>query len=344
MTGVPAITRGSTEVPAMRTRLTDLVGCRWPIVQAGMSWASSSAALPLAVSRAGGLGVLAAGPMRLADLRAAIVALRDGTDAPYAVNVPLYRPEVAAVLDLIEELEVPVVIASQGGPRGHVERFHAAGRVWLQVVASVEHARKAEDAGVDGVVAVGVEAGGHPAPTEVTTMVLTRAVVRAVDVAVVASGGVADGAGVVAALALGADGAQLGTRFLCTPEASLHARYKELVLETDIDGTTLLGRGGLPVRVVANQLVRRYQALPAGSDAAAEVAAEATLRQAALDGDVEGGKVEAGQSAGLLTDLVPAGEVVERLVAEMQVAVTRLSALVLPGEAAPAPAAAVAAP
>ncbi len=304
--------------PGLVTPFTELVGIDWPIVQAGMSWASSSAQLPLAVSRAGGLGVIAAGPMRLDALREAIRTVREGTDSPFAVNIPLYRSQSAECLDLAETEGVPVIIASQGGPRGNVERFHDAGRQWLHVVASVEHAVKAEAAGVDGVVAVGVEAGGHPAPSEVTTMVLVRAVARAVSIPVVAAGGIADGAGIAAALALGASAAQLGTRFLLTPESSVHDRYRHRVLDTAIDGTTLLGRGGMPVRVVRNEMTDR---------AGEGEPVDSTLKQAALDGDIDAGKVEAGQSAGLVDSVEPAADVMATLVSDLLAELARLGAL-----------------
>jgi enoyl-[acyl-carrier protein] reductase II len=189
----------------MKTRITELLGIRLPIVQAGMSWASSNAALPLAVSRAGGLGVIAAGPMYPDALRAAICDVRAGTDAPFAVNVPLYNKNSAAYLDIVEEERVPIIIASQGGPKAHLARFHALGVKWLHVVASPAHAQKAEDAGVDALVVVGAEAGGHPPPDEVGTLVVVRAVARGARLPIIAGGGVADGHGMAALMALGAD-------------------------------------------------------------------------------------------------------------------------------------------
>jgi enoyl-[acyl-carrier protein] reductase II len=311
------------------SRLPALLGIRYPIVQAGMSWASSCAALPLAVARAGALGVIAAGPMRPDALVAAIREVRAGTDAPFAVNVPLYNKRSAEFLDIVEAERVPVVIASQGGPKPHAARFRALGVKWLHVVAAPSHAAKAEAAGVDGLIVVGGEAGGHPAPDEVAAMVVVRAVVRAVSIPVIGAGGIADGAGIAAMFALGAEGAQLGTRFLMTEEATVHPAYKEAVRAAGIGDTALVGRGGLPIRQIRN----RFSAEVASAERAG-MAAEAldaliksrSLKDAALDGDVENGKVEAGQTAGLIEDILPAGEVVHRLVEEAEAARLRLCA------------------
>jgi enoyl-[acyl-carrier protein] reductase II len=311
-----------------RSRLPALLGIRYPIVQGGMSWASSCAALPLAVSRAGGLGVIAAGPMRPDALVAAIREVRAGTAAPFAVNVPLYNKRSAEFLDIAEAERVPVLIASQGGPKA-LPRFRAIGTKWLHVVAAPVHAAKAEAAGVDALIAVGGEAGGHPAPDEVSAMVLVRAVVRAVSIPVIGAGGVADGAGIAAMFALGAEGAQLGTRFLMTEEATVHPAYKARVLAAGISDTTLVGRGGLPIRQLRNRFSAEVDAAErrgVAQDTLAALIASRSLKEAALDGDVEFGKVEAGQSAGLVDAILPAAEVMRRLVAEAEDARLRLVA------------------
>lgn len=315
---------------AIKTRITELLGIRHPIVQAGMSWASSNAELALAVSQAGGLGVIAAGPMYPEDLQRAIRKVRDSTDRPYAVNVPLYNKRSAQFLDIALMEKVPVIIASQGGPKTHLPRFKDAGVTWIHVTASPLHAKKAEEAGVDAVIAVGAEAGGHPAPDEVSTLVVARAVVKAVSVPVIAGGGVADGAGIAAMLALGADAAQLGTRFLLTRESNLHAAYKELVRRAGISDTTLVGRGKLPIRVVKNAFTAEFESAERGGqtqEALDAIFNASSLKLAAFDGDVERGKVEAGQCAGLIDSIKPAAEVMSDLVAELEEAVRRLSKL-----------------
>jgi enoyl-[acyl-carrier protein] reductase II len=312
------------------TRVTELLGIRHPIIQAGMSWASSNAELALAVSRAGALGTIAAGPMYPDALRTAIRAVKLATDRPFAVNIPLYNPRAATYLDIVIEEGVPIIIASQGGPKAHIGRFKDRGVTWLHVTASPEHAAKAEAAGVDAVVVVGAEAGGHPPPEEVGTLVLVRAVVKAVTIPVIAGGGIADGAGIAAVLALGAEGVQLGTRFLLTPESSLHPAYKQRALAAGTADTTLVGRGKLPARVLRNDFSRAFEAAERSGASPEELAAlhaKHTLKMAALEGEVDQGKVELGQSVGLIDALVPAAEVVERLVAELEAAVGRLSRL-----------------
>ena len=314
----------------MKTRITELLGIRHPLFQAAMSWASSSAPLVIAVSNAGGLGVIAAGPMRPDDFRKALADIKAGTGRPYGVNIPLTNPRAPELLDIAFEARIPVMVASQGGPREHLARFRAIGTKWLHVVASVEHAKKAEAAGVDALVVDGMEAGGHPPPSEVTTLVLVRRVVREVKIPVVASGGVADGAGIAALLALGADAVQLGTRFIATLEASVHDNYKRAVIDADVDGSTLVARGRLPIRQLKNAFSAKFDAAERAGAPQAELDAlfqSSSLKRAALEGDVEWGKVEAGQSAGLVDEILPAAEVVRRLVAELEEARQRLAGL-----------------
>ncbi len=315
----------------IETSVTRLLGIDLPIAQAGMSWASSCAALPLAVAQAGGLGVIAAGPMYPDDLMRAFDAVRAGTNRPFAVNMPLYRKGADEVLEMLLARRVPVLIASQGGPKKHLPRFHDAGAKWIHVVASEEHAKKAVEAGVDGLVVVGGEAGGHPPPDMVSTLVLVRAVARAVgDVPIIASGGFADGAGLAAALALGAGAANFGTRFIATPEANVHDTYKRMVLDAGVAGTRTVGRDLGMIRTLANAFTARLEEMErAGADIETRRAAFAasTLKMAALDGDIAEGKAEAGQSAGLVDDIVPAGELVRRIAAEYLEVVGRLPRL-----------------
>src|SRR5262245_21404612 len=195
----------------MKTRITELLGIEHPIFQAAMSWASSNSALVSAVSNAGGMGVLAAGPLRPEDFSRVLKEIKSATRKPYGVNIPLNGKRAPELLEIAFQEKIPVMVASQGGPREYLPRFRAIGTKWLHVVASVGHARKAEAAGVDALVVDGAEAGGHPPPSQVGTIVLVRRVVRATRLPVVAGGGIADGAGVAALLALGAEAVQLGT-------------------------------------------------------------------------------------------------------------------------------------
>lgn len=313
----------------IETDITRLLGIDLPIAQAGMSWASSASALPLAVARAGGLGVIAAGPMRRDDLVRALDEMRAGTDRPYAVNMPLYRQGADDILDLLAERRVPILIASQGGPKRYLERFKALGTLCLHVVASEEHAAKAADAGVDGLVVVGGEAGGHPPGDLVSTLVVVRAVVRALDgrIPVIASGGFVDGAGLAAALALGAGAANFGTRFIATPEANVHPAYKQAVLDAGIGSTRTVGRGIGMIRMLTNTFAERMAALEAAGasiDERKTAFAASTLKMAAFEGDIAEGKVEAGQAAGLVDDMVPAGELVHRIAAEYLATLRRM--------------------
>jgi enoyl-[acyl-carrier protein] reductase II len=314
----------------MKTRITALLGIEHPIFQAAMSWASSNSALVIAVSNAGGMGVLAAGPLRVDDFRKVLKEIQAGTKKPYGLNIPLNSPKAPEMLDIAYEARIPVMVASQGGPREHLARFRAIGTKWLHVVASVEHARKAEAAGVDALVVDGAEAGGHPPPSEVGTLVLVRRVLQEVKLPVVASGGVADGAGIAALLALGADAVQLGTRFIATPEAGVHENYKRAVLEAEVDQTAFIGRGMAPIRQLRNSFAEKYAALERTGAPVAELDAlfkQHSLKQAALDGDIKWGKVEAGQSAGLVREILPAAEVMRQLVNELEQARRRLASL-----------------
>jgi enoyl-[acyl-carrier protein] reductase II len=309
----------------VKTRITELLGIEHPIFQAAMSWASSNAPLVIAVSNAGGLGVLGAGPMRPADFANVLSEIQRGTKKPFGVNIPLNGTHAVELLEIAFQKKIPVMVASQGGPREQLPRFRAIGTKWLHVVASVEHAKKAETAGVDALVVDGAEAGGHPPPSQVSTLVLVRRVVRATKLQVVASGGVADGAGVAALLALGAEAVQLGTRFIATPEASVHENYKRAVLAADVHDSCLVGPASLPIRQLRNAFTRKFDAAPQSERE--ELFKSSSLKKAALEGDVEWGKVEAGQSAGLVDDILPAAEVMKRLVNELEQARKRLASL-----------------
>ncbi|RVT81495.1 2-nitropropane dioxygenase [Rhodobacteraceae bacterium CCMM004] len=313
------------------TDVTRLLGIDLPIVQSGMSWASSNADLPAAVSAAGGLGTLACGPMRLPDIEAAVAAIRARTDRPFAVNLPLYRPGADDVMDLLERLRPPVLVASQGGPRAYLARFQAIGTLCVHTVASVEHAEKAAAAGADALVVVGGEAGGHPPPDLVSGHVMLRAVKRALpDMPVISAGGWADGPGLVAALALGAGAAAFGTRFLTCPEAGVPQPYKDRVLSAGVGDTRVVGRGFGVIRALRNGFTDRMEALERAGASEADRAAvfrATTLRDVVLDGAVDMGKLEAGQSAGLVDTPLPAAEVVTHLAQEAREVLARLARL-----------------
>ena len=305
----------------MKTRITRMLNIEYPIIQAGMSWASSCAALPAAVSNAGGLGVIAAGPMYEDDFRRVLLEVRATTDKPFGVNIPLYRPGAQNFLDMAYEFRVPVIFASQGGPKAHLARFQEIGTRWVHVVSTLEHAQKAADAGVDALAVVGTEAGGHPPVSGVSSLIMVRKAARDFNLPIIGGGGVADGYGVAAMLALGADAVQLGTRFLMTEEANVHEAYKAAAVATPVDGTSLVGRKGLPVRMLRNRFAAHMDEIDATVTDKAEYEAEfrkSTLKQAALDGDVAWGKVELGQSVGLVDQIQPVTQVMRQLVQELE--------------------------
>jgi enoyl-[acyl-carrier protein] reductase II len=319
----------------IETKVTKLLGIDLPIIQAGMSWASSNSALPLAVSNAGGLGVLAAGPMFPHHLEEAIDEIKAGTDRPFAVNLPLYRQGADAIIDMLLAKRIPVLIASQGGPKKYIDRFKAAGTICLHVVSGEVHARKAADAGVDGLIAVGGEAGGHPPPELVSTLVLGRAIAKAVpEMPLILSGGFADGSGLAAALSLGAGAAQFGSRFMMSREARLHPAYQDMLLKAGVADTMVVGRGFGVIRVIRNQFAEgmaRAEAEGLSDDQRKALFVATSLKAAAFDGDVSGGKVEAGQSTGLVSEVLPAAEIVTRIAKEYVQVVSSLPNAVYDG-------------
>jgi len=319
----------------IETNVTKLLGIDLPIIQAGMSWASSNSALPLAVSNAGGLGVLAAGPMYPHDLEEAINEIRAGTDRPFAVNLPLYRQGADAIIDMLLAKRIPVLIASQGGPKKYIDRFKAVGTICLHVVSGEIHARKAADAGVDGLIAVGGEAGGHPPPELVSTLVLGRAIAKAVpEIPLILSGGFADGSGLAAALSLGAGAAQFGSRFMMSREARLHPAYQDMLVKAGVADTMVVGRGFGAIRVIRNQFAEgmaKAEAEGLSDDQRKALFVASSLKAAAFDGDVSGGKVEAGQSTGLVSEVLPAAEIVTRIAKEYVQVVSSLPNAVYDG-------------
>jgi len=238
-----------------RTRIQDLLNVEYPIIQGGMAWVAN-ADLAAAVSNGGGLGVIAAGNMPPDLLDAEIKRLKQMTDKPFAVNIMLMSPTAEEAIEVVAENRVPVVTTGAGSPGKVIERLKPLGTIIIPVIASVAHAKRVERQGADAVVAEGTEAGGHIG--ELTTMVLVPQVVDAVSIPVVAAGGIADGRGVVAAFALGAEGVQVGTRFVCAAESPAHEAYKRAIIEATDRSTVVTGRStGHPVRCIRNKLTKK---------------------------------------------------------------------------------------
>jgi enoyl-[acyl-carrier protein] reductase II len=308
------------------TRVTQLFGIRYPIVQAGMVWAAGNK-LAVAVSEAGGLGLIGAGSMSPELLREHIRNARGRTACSFGVNIPLMRKDAAELIRVSLEEGVQIVFTSSGHPLKYTEQLKNAGCTVVHVVAAVKHARKARTAGCDAVVAEGFEAGGHNGVDEITTLALVPQVVDAVDIPVIAAGGIADGRGMAAALALGAEGVQVGTRFAVTLESSAHETYKRVVLDADDGDTVLTLKKITPVRMVRTPFA--LKALEAERRGASREELEALLgtkreKAGIFDGNLDEGEFEAGQSSGLIRDIPHAGYVVRRMMEEYQRAKQRL--------------------
>jgi len=316
----------------LRTRLCELLGIEYPIVQGGMAWVST-AELVAAVSEAGGLGIIGTGNAPPDWVRDQIHKTRSLTSKPFGVNVMLLSPFADEVMRVLVEERVPVVATGAGNPGKYVAALHAAGAKVIPVVASVALAKRLERVGVDAIVAEGMESGGHIG--EVTTLVLVPQVVDAVRIPVIAAGGIADGRGVAAALALGAAGVQLGTRFICARECTVHPRVKEFIIRARDRDTVVTGRPtGHPVRCLRNKLTRQFEEMEARCAPPEELEALGVgkLRAAMVDGDVEYGSVMAGQCAAMVREVKPAKEIILELVTQAEDVLRRLGRLVGEGQ------------
>lgn len=302
----------------MQTRITDLLGIRYPVLQGGMAWVAEYH-LAAAVSEAGGLGIIGAANAPAEWVREQIRETKRRTDKPFGVNVMLMSPHAEEVAQVIAEEGVAVVTTGAGNPEKYMELWKTNGSRVIPVVASVALAKRMERCGADAVVAEGCESGGHVG--ESTTMTLVPQVVDSVQIPVIAAGGIADGRGMAAALMLGAEGIQMGTRFVASTECQVHPNYKEKVLKArDID-TRVTGRTtGHPVRALRNEMTKQYLELEAAGAGAEELEALTLggLRRAVIEGDVRSGSVMAGQIAGLLKDELPCREILETLMGETQ--------------------------
>lgn len=300
----------------MKTEITNLLGVSYPILQGGMAWVAEHK-LASAVSEAGGFGIIGAGGAPAAWVEEQIWLARKRTDKPFGVNLMLMNPEAEQIAEVIAKERVSAVTTGAGSPEKYMERWKSMGVKVIPVVASVALAKRMERAGADAVVAEGTESGGHIG--ELTTMALVPQVCDAVQIPVIAAGGIADGRGIAAALMLGAKAVQMGTRFITTAESTVHKNYKERVLRAkDID-SKVTGRGtGHPVRCLRNQMTNRYLRREA-EGASFEELEQLTLgglRRAVVEGDMEGGSIMAGQIAGLVHEELTCRELLEKLMRE----------------------------
>ncbi|MBU7005484.1 enoyl-[acyl-carrier-protein] reductase FabK [Phosphitispora fastidiosa] len=297
-----------------KTVICDLLGIEYPIIQGGMAWVST-ASLAAAVSEAGGLGIIGSGHNDGKWVREQVIRAREITAKPFGVNVMMMSPFVEEVMQVILEEKVPVITTGAGNPAKYIPQLKEIGTKVIPVIPSVALAQRLEKAGVDAVVAEGTESGGHIG--ELTTMALVPQVVDAVKIPVIAAGGIADGRGVVAALALGAAGVQIGTRFMCALECEIHENIKQMILKAKDRDTAVSGRvTGHPVRSLKNKLTKLYEEMERNCAPVTEMEelGAGKLKSAMIDGDTETGTVACGQIAGLIKEIKTAEEIINEII------------------------------
>lgn len=302
----------------MKTRLTEILGLKYPVIQGGMAWVAESH-LASAVSEASGLGLIAAASAPAEWVREQIREVRKHTNCPFGVNIMMISPNADDVAKIVVEEKVPVVTTGAGTPEKYMAMWKEAGIKVIPIVASVAMAKRMERCGADAIVAEGTEAGGHIG--ENTTMVLVPQIVDSVQIPVIAAGGIADGRGMAAAFMLGAEGIQMGTRFVATVEAEVHENYKQCITKAkDIDSRVTGRATGHPVRALRNKMTTEYIRLEkeGASFEELEHLTLGSLRKAVVDGDVKEGSVMAGQIAGLIADIKPCKEAIESIVSQAE--------------------------
>ncbi|NVK51630.1 MAG: nitronate monooxygenase [Flavobacteriaceae bacterium] len=302
----------------MSQNITQLFNIQYPIVQGGMIWVSGYK-LASEVSNAGGLGLIGAGSMYPEVLREHIQKCKKATDKPFGVNVPMLYPAIEKIMDIIVEEGVKIVFTSAGNPKIWTPFLKEKGITVVHVVSSVKFALKAEVAGVDAVVCEGFEAGGHNGREETTTFTLIPMVKEQVKIPVIAAGGIATGRGMLAAMVLGANGVQVGSRFAATQESSAHANFKQAIINTQEGDTQLTLKELAPVRLIKNQFFNEvqelYQQYPTKEELK-ELLGRARAKKGMFEGDLENGELEIGQVSGLIHNIPTAKEVVAEMVAE----------------------------
>ena len=303
------------EYQPFSNRITQLFGIQYPIVQAGMVWASGWR-LASAVSNAGGLGLIGSGSMYPDVLRHHIRQCKAATDKPFGVNIPLMYAEVEQHIQIIIEEGVKIVFTSAGNPKTFTTLLKQAGITVVHVVSSSKFAKKAEEAGCDAVVAEGFEAGGHNGREETTTLVLVPAVCNAVKIPVLAAGGIATGRQMLGMMVLGAEGVQMGSRFVCSTEASSHIAFKEAVVKSAEGDTMLSLKKTVPVRLLKNKFFEEAKAAElrgASVEELQQLLGRGRAKRGMFEGNLDEGELEIGQSAYLINDIKPAAEIVKEV-------------------------------
>lgn len=297
-------------------KICNLLNIKYPIIQGGMAWVAD-ANLASAVSNSGGLGIIAGGNAPKEVIKSEIDRCRELTDKPFGVNVMLLSPYVDDIIDLIIEEKVPVITTGAGNPAKYINRLKEIGTKIIPVVPSIALAQRMEKLGVDAVIVEGTEAGGHIG--ELTTMVLTPQVSDSVNIPVISAGGIGDGRGIVAVFALGADGVQIGTRFICSDECKVHENYKNMIIKSkDRDAIVTGISTGHPVRTLKNKLSREVLSMEKEGISPEEIDKRyiGSLRLAVKEGDINNGSFMAGQIASIIKDVKPCKEIIESMIEE----------------------------
>jgi len=304
----------------MKNRVTEIFGISYPLIQAGMIWCSGWE-LAAAVSNAGGLGLIGSGSMYPDVLRDHIRKCKLATNKPFGVNVPLLYPAIDKHIQILIEEGVKIVFTSAGNPKTWTSILKGHGITVVHVVSNVKFALKAVEAGVDAIVAEGFEAGGHNGREETTSLVLIPMIRNAVAVPVIAAGGIATGRQMLAAMALGADGVQIGSRFVVSNESSAHANFKNRVISTNEGDTLLTMKQLVPVRLLKNKFFDQIQSAElrgATAEELKEILGRARAKRGMFEGDLEEGELEIGQVSAMLNKILPAAEIVKEIMDEYQ--------------------------
>ena len=313
----------------MQNRITELFGIQYPIIQAGMIW-NSGWRLASAVSNSGGLGIIGAGSMYPEVLGEHIIKCKKATDHPFGINVPMLYPNLEEIIEIIIEEGVKIVFTSAGNPKIYTSKLKDNGITVVHVVSSVKFALKAQEAGVDAIVAEGFEAGGHNGRDETTTLTLIPMVKEQIKIPIIAAGGIATGRGMLAVMVLGADGVQVGSRFVASEESSAHRSFKDVVVNAKEGDTKLTLKELTPVRMIRNKfyedIAELYKTGPS-VEQLQELLGRARAKRGMFEGDLEEGELEIGQISGLIHEIKPAAIIIEEMMAEFEVARKEISSL-----------------
>ncbi len=307
-------------------RITQLFNIRYPIIQGGMIW-NSGYKLASAVSNSGGLGLIGAGSMYPEVLREHIQKCKKATNKPFGVNVPLLYPNIEEIIEIILQEEVKIVFTSAGNPKTWTSLLKSKGIIVVHVVSSTKFALKAKEAGVDAVVAEGFEAGGHNGREETTTFTLIPMIKEQISIPLIAAGGIGNGKGMLAAMVLGADGIQMGSRFAASVESSSHNNFKRSILETQEGDTQLTLKELAPVRLIKNKFYQDIQDLylkGASTEELKIILGRARAKKGMFEGDLIEGELEIGQVAGLINDIKPVEKIIKDIIREFKLSKSNL--------------------